>query len=229
MFPLTHLYFTKKIELNLNPALCIGSCLPDILVSCGMDWKVAHEDLLPLSLPKDIQRACLYHGTNPAHPGLDYYCDKDYKNYGCGFAFYHACNFTNALALLAIPTEDLLWRGHNIIEMACEIIIAAKNPELLAEFQLAKKDNNLKSSIYQALAPKLYVSEKHFFLVVDKFMDMQGTSKDLLYGFIKKLNKSYQSSYLITDFSPILAQAVELMQALCLPFIDECLELVEKN
>ncbi len=229
MFPLTHLYFTKKIEKKLNSALSIGSCLPDILVSCGIDWKTAHEELLPLSLPGDIKRACLYHGTNPTYPGLDYYCDKDYKSYECGFAFYHANMFTNELANLDIPVTDLLWRGHNIIEMACEIIIVKQNPYLHAEFQLAKNDINLKNSLYQALASKLSVSENQFLHVVDSFMDMQGTAEDLLSGFVKKINKSYRLAYSATYFLPILEQAVELMEELCLPFIDDCLDLVKIN
>ncbi len=144
MYPLTHLYFAKRVLGYLDDPTALGSIFPDVLILSGMAWKESHslgqkiwrlfsekeEDLLHFSL------GVITHGVEPR--GLDYYSDEKYKGYEKGYCYEKAKPLISRVVQACnISAENGWWKAHNFIEMGVELYINEKYPRLLTSLRQA--------------------------------------------------------------------------------------------
>lgn len=166
MYPLTHIYFAHKALGFLDDAVVLGSVFPDIIVVTGLDWKLSHtrgwkfwqcfqegnKDLRNFSL------GVVTHGIEPK--GLDYYSDKQYKNFEKGYCFEKARPLVNnVVEACCLPAADGWWKAHNFIEMGVELYIYEKQPELLTLLRQAHANTALVRELIRTFSPFLKKSE----------------------------------------------------------------------
>ena len=135
MFPLTHLY-TAKLALGYEtPQTALGSLFPDYGAYLGLGRNLCHEmgvDMYHFAAEHfpdhiDFALGAMTHGT--ALPGIDWYADEEYHDIRPGFCFQKAeliCDEVKKCCNL--PQNIAIWKTHNIIELAFDIITEKRVP-----------------------------------------------------------------------------------------------------
>lgn len=224
MYPLTHLYVTKQVLGKLTPALALGSVLPDVLVGVGMHWKEAHSQK---SLPhQELLLGNLIHGISL--PGLDYYSDCSYQGQE-GYAFQYAHHLKNDLAHLGVPKEHTLWRGHNFIEMAIEVMLNQTESNLWQQLELSFHDVELKKIIYSFLHQNNYNKDHLVDLVLTRFLNIRGKIDRLASDYAKKLNNIYHLQLSAADCQKLTLKSKELIINHYKLFIKECCQQIKHD
>lgn len=135
MFPLTHLYTAKAVLGYENRLTALGSLFPDYGAFLGIGRNLCHEMSLDMYhyaieyFPDDIDFAlgALTHGT--ALPGIDWYADEEYHGLRPGFCFQKGELICDRVAKFCkIPQNMALWKTHNIMEMAFDVITEKRCP-----------------------------------------------------------------------------------------------------
>ncbi len=220
MFPLTHLYVNQIILGNLSPEMALGSVLPDLLTSNGVDWALAHRMKLHYHLSQDIIYGDALHGSEL--PGLDYYTDKNYKH-DQGYAFYKAKYIKENLIHLGIPEQDALWRGHNIIEMAVEVNIRNRTDTSYQTLLQMLGHRDLLRSIEQNLSLHLEQPinlEKGIAL----FAAQDGQQKKLADYFTRKINSHHGLLLLPQNIEHLIDQAQTIIERDYMSFLEICIQ-----
>lgn len=115
----------------------LGAILPDALILAGVSWDDSHAmgpRLYRYAIARQphltgMARAALTHGASP--PGLDYFGDKSCGNGDAGFAFMLGRSVASRAARVCrLPEELGLWKAHNFIEMAAEVIVFREHSHL---------------------------------------------------------------------------------------------------
>lgn len=163
MYPLTHLYFAKRVLGYLDDPTALGSIFPDILIRSGFAWNESHtlgkeiwrhfrgkeKDLVHFSL------GVITHGIEPK--GLDYYSDEKYRNYERGYCYEKAKPLINRVVEACnISAENGWWKAHNFIEMGVELYINEKSPQLLTFFQQVFSNTALVRELCREISPLLH-------------------------------------------------------------------------
>lgn len=147
MFPLTHALMAQNLIKNAESRVILGGVFPDLASVIGLNRDVTHEmggdfyhfcrlyneDFL------DFAQAVISHGANP--PGLDYYADQSYQEQDQGYCFQRGALLVDQVVkTCGIPPQMGLWKAHNFIEMAFDVISAESYPYLTEQFQAALED-----------------------------------------------------------------------------------------
>jgi hypothetical protein len=163
MYPLTHLYFVKRVQGYLDDPAALGSIFPDVLILSGIAWKESHtlgnkiwrhfrgkeKDLVHFSL------GVITHGIEPK--GLDYFSDEKYNDYERGYCYEKAKPLINRVVEACnISAENGWWKAHNFIEMGVELYINEKSPRLLSFLQQVFYNTSLIRKLCKELSPLLH-------------------------------------------------------------------------
>jgi len=140
MFPSTHLYILEKIIGKADNDAVLGSVFPDILVSEKIKWHDSHcftadfyKSLTFIERKKHINffKGCFSHAVDTK--GVDYYGDKNYKDFGEGYSFKWGRIIEEDVAsVCGFDRNYALWPAHNFIEMAVELF-AVSNDKTLSQ------------------------------------------------------------------------------------------------
>jgi hypothetical protein len=228
MYPLTHLYVTEQVLGSLNPALALGSILPDILVGAGLTWKEAHNHSFK-KLPdtnRDLMLGDLIHGS--FLPGLDYYSDCAYEDKE-GYAFQNAVHLCTDLVRLGIPQEHALWRGHNFIEMAIETMLNETNSYLWCELEKAFHQQELKSEVYSIIAGCNLHKPGIVDLILQRFLEIRGKKECLAADYARKLNNIYRLGLSAEKCLALIAKSQELITPHFRKFLNNCVDWIAKD
>lgn len=137
MFPFTHVLVAQILLSSSDHQVVLGGILPDLGNSIGLNRDITHEmgtgfygfcrDNFPEYL--EFARAIITHGSRPC--GLDYYADECYQGREKGYCFQRGLPFSRKVVTACnIPQEMGLWKAHNFIEMAYELIAVERYPHL---------------------------------------------------------------------------------------------------
>ena len=135
MFPLTHLYTAKEVLGYENAMTALGAMFPDFGSVLGAGRNLCHEmgvDMWHYAMESDKDHAdfalgVLTHGT--ALPGIDWYADESYHGLRPGFCFQLGEEIAaEAAKACNLPPNMAVWKAHNIIEMAFDVITERKHP-----------------------------------------------------------------------------------------------------
>lgn len=135
MFPLTHLYTAKQVLGYENEQTVLGALFPDFGAFLNIGRNVCHEmgiDMYHFAEENDARHidfslGVLTHGT--ALPGIDFYADEDYHGRKPGFCFQKGELIAEELQKACnLPPNMAVWKGHNIIELAFDIITEKRCP-----------------------------------------------------------------------------------------------------
>ncbi|MGI6685453.1 MAG: hypothetical protein ACOX47_08300 [Bacillota bacterium] len=147
MFPLTHTLVAQNIISKDDPQVVFGGVFPDLAHGIGLNRDVTHEmgeDFYRFCREHDrsfldFARAVISHGAKP--PGLDYYADQSFEGKKHGYCFQRAVPLVEkVIKTCALPPQMGLWKAHNFIEMAFEVITVELNPVLPDQFLAALED-----------------------------------------------------------------------------------------
>jgi len=178
MFPLTHALVAQNLIKDVGSRAVLGGVFPDLANVIGINRDVTHEmgedfyrfcriydeDFL------DFAQAVISHGANP--PGLDYYADVSFEGQDTGYCFQRGAPLVDQVVkTCGIPPQMGLWKAHNFIEMAFDVISAELYPCLTEQFQAAIDDT-------RALKSCSYILGRYFQLdgtkIEDAFQRMPG-------------------------------------------------------
>ncbi len=158
IFPLVHLYFAEKVSGNFHPLLALGGMVPDLGRGMGLDRNRAHVagkefyiwcmEQAPELIP--AAQGMIIHGVDPK--GVDYYADEHWGTGERGWCFQLIEPFVpRVIDACALPAEWGLWKGHNFIEMAMELVAQQINPTLTGNIMTAVKDPVAIAALIQGL------------------------------------------------------------------------------
>ena len=154
MFPITHIWFSRKVLGYMNNMTVLGSVFPDTVIKCCLTHNQTHNvgwelyrfigeyraDCL------DFAKALVTHTVNPK--GLDYYGDENYGSGYKGYCFQKAAEIEReVIEACNIPEKFGLWKAHNFIEMGIEMNIAYSNRELMDAFHDGLNDYSLEREL----------------------------------------------------------------------------------
>ncbi len=190
MYPLTHIYFARKVMGFLDDALLLGSIFPDMVTLCDIPWEESHR--LGLILWPHFKKAApplvhftqgiITHGIEPR--GLDYYSDEQYGSYEKGYCFEKAKPLIEQVVeVLRIPPENGWWKAHNFIEMGIELHIYERFPELQGKLFQAFQQQSLIDLLVSSLSPILVERNrplKHCFSVFKQYIEKEEMDATLL-------------------------------------------------
>ncbi|HHT64056.1 MAG: hypothetical protein ACOX4H_04225 [Bacillota bacterium] len=164
MFPLTHALVAQNLVKNDRSRAIIGGVFPDLANVIGLHRDVTHEmghDFYRFCQENDkdfldFAQAVISHGANP--PGLDYYADQSYQEKEPGYCFQRAVPLVDqVIKTCAIPPQMGLWKAHNFIEMAFDVISVELYPVLPDQFEAALKDEGLLKSCSDLLGRYFHI------------------------------------------------------------------------
>jgi len=158
MFPMTHIWFSRRVLGYINNLTVLGSVFPDTVIRCCLSHDQTHD--IGWGLYKyfeensrdylDFAKALVTHTVNPK--GLDYYGDEYYGDGYKGYCFQKAAEIEKeVIDACNIPENFGLWKAHNFIEMGIEMNIASSDGELLSAFCEALTDYALEKELSKLL------------------------------------------------------------------------------
>jgi len=167
VFALTHLYFAERLLGELEPAQALGAVFPDTGLAGGLSWEETHTvgerlydrsvSLLPRDepgIPARFARAVITHGAIPE--GLDHYSDRAYRGGDHGYCFELSRDIADEAAdICGLPRSAGWWKAHNFIEMAADLIVHERRPDLGPMLQLALTDRALLGTLASFLSDSL--------------------------------------------------------------------------
>lgn len=226
MFPATHLYILEKITGKADNYAVLGAVFPDVLVSEKIKWHNSHcfiadfyENLIADEKKKYINffKGCFSHAVDTR--GVDYYGDKEYKNFGEGYSFKWGRIIEKDVArVCGFEGRSALWPAHNFIEMAIElfavsydktlpqrIFSAVKSPprgiiEKTADYFKIKPGDvkiifeNFSDLIPQE-APSLETLAEKYSLVLKRRHNVEGIDIDAVADLIEKARAAIEDDY----------------------------------
>lgn len=220
MFPLTHLYVNRQVTGTMTPELALGSVLPDILTGLGISWERSHA-LKPCDgWPRDIQRGDALHGVGL--PGLDHFTDQSW-NQGPGYAFSKAEHFAGRMKDLGLPDNDLIWRGHNQVEMAIEIQIGRTHRDLFDHLRRASEDSALVRLVEHRIR-SLYGVSGSIEPLLAHFLHLNADPDVLSSQYARRLNNHYNLEIRPEQIASIIDTAWELIRTDYRAFLADCID-----
>lgn len=136
MFFHTHVYYSKKVDKNLDPLKVVGSFLPDLALTGVITWDDLHKkknileffDYVKENKPEftSLLKGINYHNT------LDYYTHVVYKNKTPGYAYANIPNEIPPLLekALGVTPQRAIASSHNYIEGGVEYYLLRDDPDL---------------------------------------------------------------------------------------------------
>lgn len=236
MFPLTHALVAQNLLNSAHPRIILGGVFPDLANVIGLHRDVTHE------MGEDFYRFCqrqeenlldfaqgvISHGANP--PGLDYYADQSYRGQDQGYCFQRAVPLVERVVeTCGIPPHMGLWKAHNFIEMAFDVISVELYPSLTDQFAAALADGAAVKACARILGGYFHIEEEkvetaflrmpHFFCLTDV------TSFHMAEKYALQLEKRHG----VKNADPwgmaeVIQEAREMVQGEFTPFINGVLD-----
>lgn len=178
MFPLTHALMAQNLIKGVGTRVILGSVFPDLANAIGINRDQTHEmgrDFYSFCRSHDegfldFAQAIISHGANP--PGLDYYADQSYQGQESGYCFQRGAFLVDkVIKSCGIPSKMGLWKAHNFIEMAFDVISVEFYPGLTEQFQAALEDIATIKSCSLILGHYFQVNERE---IEEAFLRMSG-------------------------------------------------------
>jgi len=196
MFFHTHVYYSKRVDKNLDPLKVVGSFLPDLALTGIITWDDLHKkkgilDFFEYVEKKNPEYKSLLKGIN-YHNTLDYYTHVEYKNSTPGYAY---SSIPDEMPLLLekafnVDFERAKTSSHNCIESGVEYYLLHDDPSLA---------NLVKNAIERIDKEKLAKLLAEFYKKDEKIM-------------LKALNKlfSFATDYNLSTLNGWLSLWVEI-------------------
>lgn len=132
----THVYYSKRVDQNLDSLKVIGSFLPDLALTGVITWNDLHKRHNILEFFEYVEKnnpeyTSLLKGIN-YHNTLDYYAHLEYKNLTPGYAYASIPSEMPPLLekALGVTTERARTSSHNCIECGVEYYLLRDDPDL---------------------------------------------------------------------------------------------------
>lgn len=228
MYPLSHIYVSYQILDEMDASLALGSVLPDVLVGSGIIWREAHHST-GAPFREHLQSSLLrigaaLHGIDL--PGLDFFSDVSYGE-GKGYAYQKAVHIEQDILDLGVTKEHALWRGHNFIEMAIEIMLNEEHSQFWHYLEQAQQAENLLSQTAR-LAHELGATRPEAAsMVLERFLTIRGQKKDLAQDYATKLSKIYSLAVEPKQCETIITKAMELIEPDYREFLDSSIRSIQ--
>ncbi|MDD5015355.1 MAG: hypothetical protein PHW73_09730 [Atribacterota bacterium] len=136
MFFHTHVYYSKRIDKNLDPLRVVGSFLPDLALTGVITWDDLHKkknilEFFDYVKKNNAEYKSLLKGIN-YHNTLDYYTHLKYKNKIPGYAYANIPTEMPPLLekALGITPQRAISSSHNCIEGGVEYHLLHDDPDL---------------------------------------------------------------------------------------------------
>lgn len=245
MFPMTHIWFSRRVLGHLNNMTVLGSVFPDAVIKCSLTYDQTHNSGWGLyeyfsknaEEYLDFARAVATHTVNPK--GLDFYGDEEYGSGYKGYCFQKAVEIEEeVIEACNIPGKFGLWKAHNFIEMGIELNIVHSEKELVSIFHDGLTDTRLIHKIAAHLDKYFGLKDKYFGLkdgssasCISKFTDFMELKDVSSLSLAKRYNTQMQVkhgiSIDISKSSDIIEKSRTIVQEDFDSFIDYCTEKVE--
>lgn len=143
MFTMTHMYFSYEL-LEKSHAVTLGAMFPDTFIFSTLTYQQTHSNARELvafckaKYPQYISfaQSVLLHET------LDYFGDKNWEDSGVGYCFINGRDLVSDI-MRVYGTQDesfAVFKAHNFIEMAIQVLLVETYPELPGLFREAIND-----------------------------------------------------------------------------------------
>lgn len=186
MFPITHIWFSRRVLGYINNMTVLGSVFPDTVIKCCLTYDQTHN--IGWGLYEylkeygdeclDFARAVVTHTVNPK--GLDFYGDEEYGDGYKGYCFQKAAGIEKeVIEACNIPDRFGLWKAHNFIEMGIEMNIVDSERELVNVFCEGLTDSCLVKEISSRLDEYFKLEDKsvdNCFSKFAEFMELKDLS-----------------------------------------------------
>jgi hypothetical protein len=225
MFPITHIWFSRRVLGYVNNMTVLGSVFPDTVIKCCLAYDQTHNagwklyDYFEKQSEEhlDFVRAVITHTVNPK--GLDFYGDEQYGDGYKGYCFQKAVEIEKeVIAACNIPEKYGLWKAHNFIEMGIEMNIADSEKGLMDIFNKGLSD----TSLIKALSTHL-----------DRYYRLQDRSvADCFNKFINFMELKDLSSIALANRYNIQMQAkhgINIDISTCGQIIEKCRAIVQED
>lgn len=132
---------------EVSAPAALGAVFPDTNIGNGLSWETSHcstagmyEASMEAGSPSRLfARGALTHGVDP--PGLDYYGDQSYAGGERGYCFQKARPLASKAAdVCNLPRSMGWWKAHNFVEMAADLKISQRRPDLGPAFLYILED-----------------------------------------------------------------------------------------
>ncbi|MBR5329514.1 MAG: hypothetical protein IKV45_04830 [Firmicutes bacterium] len=237
MFPLTHIYTAKAVLGRENRLTALGCLFPDYGAFLGLGRNLCHEMSLDMYhfaaeyLPDHIDFAlgALTHGTSL--PGIDWYADEEYHGIRPGFCFQKGELICDQVAACCnLPQNIALWKTHNIIELAFDVITEKKNPGI-GQFALANMPKDGEPFCTAFLRSYLNRSDadiRAMYTEVTDIFSFDGNNIDEMADkFILSLERRHNiKNCKKNDLMDLILQAVDIVEPLYDDFMAEAIEAI---
>lgn len=216
MFPLTHIYCTKRIVENASPLLLFGSIFPDIEAIGLFEYGTINNNAVEFSehikhnYPEltDFAEGLLFH-EEPK--GIDRFVHGEK-----GYAYVKGREIVPFVEKHF--SEGALEKSHNYIELAIQVLLVEKHPEIQVELHaVLESSRKVSSKISDALNEFFHVNK-------DKTMDSIQLQDELLstmdFSTIEKAvewyvnlsNRLRNANYSKDVITAILGKAIEAVK-----------------
>ena len=225
MFPITHIWFSEKVLGKRNNMTVLGAVFPDIVISGCLNYQETHLGGWELfsyikenqSEYMDFARSMITHTVSPK--GLDYYGDEDYLKGYKGYCFQKAEAIRNQVVdACNIPSEFGLWKGHNFIEMAIEMIIVQQDKTLTVALEEAIKDTKLMEQLTNCLEGYYGIPASTLKSCIEKFASFIELRDLNSYSLAEKYNSQMQTKH-----------CIEINVLKCSRIIEDSMDLVKDD
>lgn len=234
MFPLTHIYTAGAVLGRKNSQVALGSLYPDYGAFLGFGRNLCHEmgvdmyhyaaELFPDHI--DFALGALTHGT--ALPGIDWYADEEYHDIRPGFCFQKGELICNQVAKSCnLPQNIALWKTHNIIEMAFDVLTEQRCPGIgqLALSALPKENDDFCTAFLQSYLRRSDEEIRTMFTEVTSYFSFDGNNiEEMADKFIVSLERRHNITNCKKDeLIGLIHQAVDIVEPLYDDFMAEAI------
>lgn len=229
MFPLAHNYMTNRLLAAGKPPfnsayseldyrlMLVGSILPDFVAAMGLNRNLWHscgtqfyqfaQDVMPAAAPLAVGVAL--HGIDGC--GFDTYADEVWQK-KLGWCFLKCLPYIpDAVLACNLPREYALWKAHNLVEMAAELEIAAKYPNLGPTLMAALHDEAVMQVICVALGQYAAADDSRVRPVLQtmdkRFSILEVSAEDSAEKYLEQLKRRHNiSGGSVADLAALLEQ-----------------------
>lgn len=222
MFPLTHVLLTQALLADDQHPVVLGAIFPDLGNAIGLNRKITHEmgtgffgfcredhqEYLPFS------QAIISHGSSPC--GLDYFADDSYLGADMGYCFQRALPLVpKVIEACHLPAEMGLWKAHNFIEMAYELLTVEKYPHLTGLVKAALQNDRMISDCSSLLGQYFNIDITRIGAVISNMPDLFCLEEITPHGLAEKYARQLQHRHQCDAADPAaMALVIEEAQAI---------------
>lgn len=228
MFPITHIWFSRRVLGYMNNMTVLGSVFPDTAIKCILTREDTHNVGWGLyrfirdnkAEYLDFAKALATHTVDPK--GLDFYGDEEYGTGYKGYCFQKAVEIEKeVIAACNIPEKFGLWKAHNFIEMGVEMNILNGEQGLMNSFYRGLTDNSLENEL-SALLDRYYGLEAGTTMEClerfTNFIELKDTSS---LAYAKRYNRQMEAKHGININIPHCSDIIEKSRSIVTDDFDE--------